>query len=74
MSNHYNEQEIQEIEDIQNYVLEQDRKGLLENEITDISIMYNLHQDDDRDEILEFITESILYEKNVGGLIWTGKE
>ena len=23
----------------------------------------------DRDEILEFITESILYEKNVGGLV-----
>ena len=66
MSNHYNEQEM---ENIQNYVLEQDRKGLLQNEITDISIMYNLHQDDDRDEILEFITESILYEKNVGGLI-----
>jgi hypothetical protein len=66
MSNHYNEQEI---EHIQNYVLEQDRKGLLEDEITNISIMYNLHQDDDRDEILEFITEAILYEKNVGGLI-----
>jgi len=66
MSNHYNEQEM---EDIQNYVLEQDRKGLLEDEITNISIMYNLHQDDDRDEILEFITEATLYEKNVGGLI-----
>lgn len=66
MSNHYNEQEI---EHIQNYVLEQDRKGLLEDEITNISIMYNLHQDDDRDEILEFITEATLYEKNVGGLI-----
>ena len=66
MSNHYNEQEI---EHIQNYLLEQDRKGLLEDEITNISIMYNLHQDDDRDEILEFITEAILYEKNVGGLI-----
>jgi len=66
MSDHYNEQEM---ENIQNYVLEQDRKGLLEDEITDISIMYNLHQDDDRDEILEFITETILYEKNVGGLI-----
>jgi hypothetical protein len=66
MSNLHNEQEM---EDIQNYVLEQDRKGLLEDEITNISIMYNLHQDDDRDEILEFITEAILYEKNVGGLI-----
>ena len=66
MSNHYNEQEM---ENIQNYVLEQDRKGLLEDEIGYISFAYGLHPDDDRDEILEFITESILYEKNVGGLI-----
>ncbi|MDB4507430.1 hypothetical protein N9064_00910 [bacterium] len=66
MSNIYNEQEL---EDIQSYVLEQDRKGLLEDEISYISFAYNLHPDDDRDEILEFITESILYEKNVGGLV-----
>ena len=66
MSNIYNEQEL---EDIQNYVLEQDRKGLLEDEISYISFAYNLQPDDDRDEILEFITESILYEKNVGGLV-----
>ena len=66
MSNHYNEQEM---EDIQNYVLEQDRKGLLEDEINYISFANGLHPDDDRDEILEFIAESILYEKNVGGLI-----
>ena len=66
MSNHYKEQEM---EDIQNYVLEQDRKGLLEDEIGYISFAYGLHPDDDRDEILEFITETILYEKNVGGLI-----
>ena len=66
MSNHYNEQEL---ENIQSYVLEQDRKGLLEDEIGYISFAYGLHPDDDRDEILEFITETILYEKNVGGLI-----
>ena len=66
MSNHYNEQEM---EDIQNYVLEQDRKGLIEDEISYISFAYSLHTDDDRDQILEFITESILYENNVGGLI-----
>jgi len=66
MSNIYNEQEL---EDIQSYVLEQDRKGLLEAEIFDVCIDYRLHADDDRDEILEFITESILYEKNVGGLV-----
>jgi len=66
MSNIYNEQEL---EDIQSYVLEQDRKGLLEDEISYISFANNLHPDDDRDEILEFITESILYEKNVGGLV-----
>ena len=66
MSNIYNEQEL---EDIQSYVLEQDRKGLLEDEISHISFANGLHPDDDRDEILEFITESILYEKNVGGLV-----
>jgi hypothetical protein len=66
MSNIHNEKELEEI---QAYVLEQDRKGLLENDIRDISIMYNLHADDDRDAILEHIEESIFYERSVGGLI-----
>jgi hypothetical protein len=66
MSNIHNEKQLEEI---QAYVLEQDRKGLLENHIRDISIMYNLHADDDRDAILEHIEESIFYEQSIGGLI-----
>ena len=66
MSNIHNEKQLEEI---QAYVLEQDRKGLLENHIRDISIMHNLHADDDRDAILEHIEESIFYEQSIGGLI-----
>ena len=70
MSNHYNEQHNeQELENIQSYVLEQDRKGLLEKQITDMVITYGLHPDDDRDEILEYIAESIFYEQTIGDLI-----
>ena len=53
-----NEQAFEKIFD---EVLEQDRKGLLENEINQICCLYNLHADDDRDEILGFIAESIFY-------------
>ncbi len=61
MSNHYNEQHNeQELENIQSYVLEQDRKGLLDDEINYTAFAYGLHPDDDRDEILQFIAESIL--------------
>ena len=56
MSNTHNEQ-IQE--QIYEQVLEDDSKGLLENEIRDVQLMYNLHPDDDRDDILFFIAESI---------------
>jgi hypothetical protein len=70
MSNHYNEQHNeQELENIQSYVLEQDRKGLLEKQITDMVITYGLHPDDDRDEILEYIAESIFYEQTIGDLV-----
>ncbi len=70
MSNHYTEQHNeQELENIQSYVLEQDRKGLLEKQITDMVITYGLHPDDDRDEILEYIAESIFYEQTIGDLI-----
>ena len=57
MSVIYNEQQLENIYD---EVIEMDNKGLLEIEITDISINYGLHQDDDRDEILKLIAESIL--------------
>ena len=60
MSVIYNEQQLENIYD---EVIEMDNKGLLEIEITDISINHGLHQDDDRDEILQLIAESILNNK-----------
>ena len=50
----------QQLENIYDEVVEMDNKGLLEIEITDIAINQGLHQDDDRDEILQLIAESIL--------------
>jgi len=58
MSNHHNEQAL---EDLHEETLEKDSKGLLDNEVNRISTYYNLHIDDDRDEILQFITENIFY-------------
>ena len=45
-------------------VLEQDSKGLLEDDIEEICYLYELHADDDRDEILGFIAESIFYNQH----------
>lgn len=50
----------QQLENIYDEVVEMDNKGLLEIEITDIAINQGLHQDDDRDEILQLIAESIV--------------
>jgi hypothetical protein len=50
----------QQLENIYDEVVEMDNKGLLEIEITDMVINYGLHPDDDRDEILQLIAESIL--------------
>lgn len=47
------------LENLFDEVLEQDAKGLLENEVNDISREQGLHVDDDRDEILEIITNRI---------------
>jgi len=66
MSNQYNEQTL---ENINHYVLEQDRKGLLDDEIDYTAFAYGLHPDDDRDEILEYIAESIFHEQTIGDLI-----
>ena len=66
MSNQYNEQTL---ENINHYVLEQDRKGLLDDEIDYTAFAYGLHPDDDRDEILEYIAESIFYEQTIGDLV-----
>jgi hypothetical protein len=50
----------QQLENIYDEVVEMDNKGLLEIEIRDMVINYGLHPDDDRDEILQLIAESIL--------------
>jgi len=63
MSNQHNEQTL---ENINHYVLEQDRKGLLDDEIDYTAFAYGLHPDDDRDQILEYIAESIFYEQTIG--------
>jgi len=60
MSNLHNEQQL---EDIHYQVVEWDRKGLLDTEVNAIAVFYNLHQDDDRDEILQHIAENFFYNK-----------
>ena len=45
-------------------VLKQDSKNLLEDEIEEICYLYELDADDDRDEILSFIAESIYYNQH----------
>jgi len=70
MSNMHNEQTNEKIyEEIFDEVLEQDSKGLLETEIKDMQLIYNLHPDDDRDAILEFIAESIYYNQDTKEII-----
>ena len=61
MSNLQNEQTLEQIFD---EVLEHDSQGLLEDEIEEICYLYDLHADDDRDEILGFIAENIFYNHN----------
>ena len=47
------------LENLFDEVLEQDEKGLLENEVNEIAREQGLHVDDDRDEILGIITNRI---------------
>ena len=47
------------LENLFDEVLAQDAKGLLENEVNEIAREQDLHVDDDRDEILEIITNRI---------------
>ena len=47
------------LENLFDEVLAQDAKGLLENEVNDIAREQGLHVDEDRDEILEIITNRI---------------
>ena len=49
------------LETLTEELIEQDNKGLLDNEVQAIAEFYNLHQDDDRVEIIYFIAEGIYY-------------
>ena len=60
MSNSHNEQQL---EDIHYQVVEWDKKGLLDTEVNSIASCYGLHQDDDRDEILQYMAENVFYNK-----------
>lgn len=56
MSNQHNEKEF---EKIMQEVEELDKQGELEEHVSFISEIYNLHEDDDREDILFFIAENI---------------
>ena len=49
------------LETLTEELIEQDNKGLLDNEVQAIAEFYSLHEDDDRDEIINFIAEGIYY-------------
>ena len=61
MSNIHNERTLEQIHE---QVLEDDAKLLLTDEIDEICYRYELHADDDREEILCFIAESIYYNQH----------
>ncbi len=61
MSNIINDLSLERLYD---RAVEQDAKGLIEDDINNISIRYNLHPDDDRDQILQIIAE-IQYEEKL---------
>lgn len=61
MSNLHNQEQLEnQFDNILDQVYKWDSKGLLETQIRDVVLTYGLHADDDRDEILQFIAESIL--------------
>jgi len=62
MSNIHTEETLEQIHE---QVLEDDAKLLLTEEIDEICYLYNLHADDDRPEILTFISENIFYNKHI---------
>ena len=61
MSSQHNEEAF---ETLMQRVEEDDKQGLLEAEVQYVSSQYGLHEDDDRDEILFYIAES-LYENHL---------
>ena len=56
MSNQHNEKAF---EKIMQEVEELDKQGELEEHVSFIADVYNLHEDDDRDDILFFIAENM---------------
>ena len=61
MSDIHNERTLEQIYE---QVLEDDAKDSIQDEIDDICYLYSLCADDDRDEILSFIAESIFYNQH----------
>jgi hypothetical protein len=60
MSNKINDETLERLyED----AIADDERGLLEVKIKDMVLRYGLHQDDDRDEILQLIAEDEFYEQ-----------
>ena len=65
MSNLHNQEQLQnQFETILDRLLDQDRKGLIDDEINTVARNYGLNEDDDRDEIINFLAEFILYDMN----------
>jgi len=65
MSNLHNEEQLEnQFETILDQLLNQDRKGLIDDEINTVARNYGLNEDDDRDEIINFLAEFILYDMN----------
>ena len=65
MSNLHNQEQLEnQFETILDRLLDQDRKGLIDDEINTVARNYGLNEDDDRDEIINFIAEFILYDMN----------
>ena len=60
MSNKINDETLERL--YQNAIAD-DERGLIDDEIDDIARMNNLHPDDDRDEILQFIAENEFYKQ-----------
>lgn len=60
MTNKINDETLQRL--YQDAIADDDR-GLLEDKIRDMVLRYGLHQDDDRDEILQLIAEDEFYEQ-----------
>ena len=65
MSNLHNQEQLEnQFETILDRLLDQDRKGLIDDEINTVARNYGLSEDDDRDEIINFLAEFILHDMN----------